>query len=167
MIQVALGDYHFAALTSSGELYTWGQGAQGQLGLGDTQKRGQTRVGEPEKVTFSKNGGDGEDDCFVFGVTAAGWHTGALILGDPKKMGETEGEQEEIKSAIEEDEGRKQDGPMPGAFPQGGQQGMGVHPFTPPIFRMGFAGRGAMRGRIPRRNQGGSYGTGTNAGLTE
>ncbi|KDO25530.1 hypothetical protein SPRG_20651 [Saprolegnia parasitica CBS 223.65] len=39
VVQVAAGDYHSAALTASGEVYTWGSGRDGQLGLGTTDDR--------------------------------------------------------------------------------------------------------------------------------
>lgn len=35
IISLQLGDYHHAALTSNGKLYTWGQFSEGALGLGD------------------------------------------------------------------------------------------------------------------------------------
>lgn len=34
IVQIACGQYHSMALTNSGELYTWGANAYGQLGLG-------------------------------------------------------------------------------------------------------------------------------------
>ncbi|KAJ7964407.1 Regulator of chromosome condensation (RCC1) family with FYVE zinc finger domain-containing protein [Quillaja saponaria] len=37
--EVASGSYHVAVLTSKGSVYTWGRGANGQLGLGDTKDR--------------------------------------------------------------------------------------------------------------------------------
>lgn len=156
LIQVALGDYHYAALTSAGELYTWGQGAQGQLGLGDTPRRGQTRLDEPEKVVFPADK-DGKEGCFVFGVTAAGWHTGALVLGDPKKVVDPPAIQEQIEHVTGGAEREK--GGMPGAFPRQGQTGNHAQ-LTSPMFRVGFAGRGSAMGHIARRNQGARYGIG-------
>ncbi|KAM7462529.1 hypothetical protein LguiA_030650 [Lonicera macranthoides] len=37
--EIACGAYHIAALTSRSELYTWGSGANGRLGHGDTEDR--------------------------------------------------------------------------------------------------------------------------------
>ncbi|KVI03040.1 Brevis radix-like domain-containing protein [Cynara cardunculus var. scolymus] len=37
--EIASGSYHVAVLTSKGNVYTWGKGANGQLGLGDTEDR--------------------------------------------------------------------------------------------------------------------------------
>lgn len=37
--QISAGSYHIAALTSMGNVFTWGRGANGQLGLGDTRDR--------------------------------------------------------------------------------------------------------------------------------
>ncbi|KAK2440451.1 Regulator of chromosome condensation (RCC1) family with FYVE zinc finger domain-containing protein [Trifolium repens] len=36
---ISCGSYHAAVLTSSGSVYTWGKGENGQLGLGDTENR--------------------------------------------------------------------------------------------------------------------------------
>ncbi|XP_060193697.1 PH, RCC1 and FYVE domains-containing protein 1 isoform X1 [Lycium barbarum] len=37
--EISSGSYHVAVLTSRGTVYTWGKGANGQLGLGDTKDR--------------------------------------------------------------------------------------------------------------------------------
>ncbi|KAL8200287.1 hypothetical protein R6Q57_011626 [Mikania cordata] len=37
--EIASGAYHVAVLTSKGHVYTWGKGANGQLGVGDTEDR--------------------------------------------------------------------------------------------------------------------------------
>ncbi|XP_015879928.3 PH, RCC1 and FYVE domains-containing protein 1 [Ziziphus jujuba] len=37
--EIASGSYHVAVLTASGGVYSWGKGANGQLGLGDTEDR--------------------------------------------------------------------------------------------------------------------------------
>ncbi|KAK3017129.1 LOW QUALITY PROTEIN: hypothetical protein RJ639_006131 [Escallonia herrerae] len=37
--EISSGSYHIAALTTKGNVYTWGKGANGQLGLGDTDDR--------------------------------------------------------------------------------------------------------------------------------
>ncbi|CAL5202789.1 unnamed protein product [Lathyrus oleraceus] len=37
--KISCGSYHVAVLTSSGSVYTWGKGENGQLGLGDTENR--------------------------------------------------------------------------------------------------------------------------------
>nr|GEV43395.1 PH, RCC1 and FYVE domains-containing protein 1 [Tanacetum cinerariifolium] len=37
--EIASGSYHVAVLTSKGSVYTWGKGANGQLGVGDTEDR--------------------------------------------------------------------------------------------------------------------------------
>ncbi|KAF3444254.1 hypothetical protein FNV43_RR13944 [Rhamnella rubrinervis] len=37
--EIATGSYHIAVLTTGGSVYTWGRGANGQLGLGDIEDR--------------------------------------------------------------------------------------------------------------------------------
>ena len=37
IVRVACGSYHSAAIAASGELFTWGRGAGGRLGLGHTE----------------------------------------------------------------------------------------------------------------------------------
>ncbi|CAA3029559.1 PH, RCC1 and FYVE domains-containing 1-like isoform X1 [Olea europaea subsp. europaea] len=37
--EISSGSYHIAALTSTGNVYTWGKGEHGQLGLGDIKDR--------------------------------------------------------------------------------------------------------------------------------
>ena len=49
MTQVAAGLAHTVALTDSGDVYSWGWNADGQLGLGDDQSRA-----EPELVADPK-----------------------------------------------------------------------------------------------------------------
>jgi hypothetical protein len=106
VISVAIGDYHYAALTLTGKVLTWGQYSKGALGLGDPvdieigkpggmaseEQRAFSRthrmgappppVKVPTEVRFDhtrRRAGGGEDK-FCFAVTAAGWHTGALVI---------------------------------------------------------------------------------------
>jgi alpha-tubulin suppressor-like RCC1 family protein len=37
--QIACGAFHVVALTSSQNIYAWGKGANGRLGMGDTKDR--------------------------------------------------------------------------------------------------------------------------------
>ncbi|CAE7828881.1 UVR8, partial [Symbiodinium necroappetens] len=62
---VAAGDYHTAAITDSGELWTWGYNVFGQLGVGDT-----TNHHAPVKV--SVNGQQ------IVAVAAGYFHTAAI-----------------------------------------------------------------------------------------
>ncbi|KAL1747612.1 regulator of chromosome condensation 1/beta-lactamase-inhibitor protein II [Schizophyllum fasciatum] len=102
VISVVLGDYHKGALTSDGKLYTWGAYSKGALGLGDPGKlpagvpggfaderarsvaidrgRGEPPAVEvPTEVRFD-HGLTKSRDRFCFQATAAGWHTGALVI---------------------------------------------------------------------------------------
>ena len=101
IVSVVLGDYHYAALTQDGHLFTWGQYSKGALGLGDPSKippgqpggfallppghnlGGRTpssppKVEVPSEVFFDHE--DGKADKFVFAIAACGWHTVALVI---------------------------------------------------------------------------------------
>ncbi|CAL1714557.1 unnamed protein product [Somion occarium] len=100
VISVVLGDLHYAALTSTGKLFTWGEYNRGALGLGDpttiepgqpggfaTEEERQDVIREgfatleppdvkvPTEVKF-ENG----RETFCFAATAGGWHTGTLVI---------------------------------------------------------------------------------------
>lgn len=66
VIQVAVGDYHFAALTAAGSLLTFGQANSGALGLGPVSVR---EITTPTTVQFE------EGTKFVFAIAASGWHS--------------------------------------------------------------------------------------------
>ncbi|KAF8493190.1 RCC1/BLIP-II, partial [Russula emetica] len=104
VISIVLGDYHYGALTADGQLLTWGQYSHGALGLGvptelplgtpggysaESQliqsRRSQwgplepPRVASPSPVHFNHGPNPG-GRRFCFAATAAGWHTGALVV---------------------------------------------------------------------------------------
>ena len=59
MIQIAAGNQHVLALTDEGEVFSWGLGKMGRLGLGDTCDRNiPTKVELSEKVTQISAGYD-------------------------------------------------------------------------------------------------------------
>lgn len=64
--QVSCGPYHTAAVTTDGELYTWGNGQFGRLGHGDT-----TSVFTPRRVQALVN-------HFVVQASCGFWHTAAV-----------------------------------------------------------------------------------------
>lgn len=101
IISVGLGDYHKTALTADGKLYTWGAFSHGALGLGkpenlpvgapggygtqrqlDRARAGASpqvpEVETPTEVNFDH--GEEKKERFCFAATAAGWHTGALVI---------------------------------------------------------------------------------------
>lgn len=102
IISIVLGDYHFGALTGSGQLLTWGAYSSGALGLGDPTllpvgsaggyvddvererakryRRVPPDVRVPSEVKFGTVDGSGGQKMFVFGAAAGGWHTGALVI---------------------------------------------------------------------------------------
>ena len=96
VISFNIGDYHNAALTAEGKLFTWGNYSSGALGLGDPthlepgapgscfvdhQRRYRgtlPAVKQPTEVRFDHEGSVNKGFCFA--ATAAGWHTGALVI---------------------------------------------------------------------------------------
>ncbi|TXT15698.1 hypothetical protein VHUM_00201 [Vanrija humicola] len=132
VIQVVAGDWHYAALTAQGELFTWGANTEGQLGLGAAAQAGHgVPVQEtPTQVQFPK---DGERDPFVFAITAAGMHTGALLLGGKKRAAEPE----PIVAGAGWPSSAQAEGVDPGVAGRGRFDHM---------FRIGLAGARGMRG---------------------
>lgn len=188
VIQVAIGDHHYSALTNQGEMFTWGHGENGELGHGpDVQN-----TDEPTRVRFPRETGAGEDnaternedeEAFVFSITAAGWHTGALVLGDPRrnfKAAAGESVEEAVPAGLDASrpgdsgEGLRQDQDWADAMAY--QESGGL---AGPMFRVGFPGRmgfaasGARGGVTPaqrtwRPRQSGASpdsGSGTGQGL--
>jgi len=162
VISVLVGDWHNAALTSSGKLLTWGRYSAGALGLGDptTLTPGQPGAfatqeqrlgaldrgfGDPPETTVPTevrfdHARKTPKDRFCFSACAAGWQTGALVI-DLQPDAEDEESEEEL---VEEPGGRIR------------RLGARSLPMQPPYglglpmggaFRIGFAGRGATRAR--------------------
>ena len=179
IIQIASGDYHDVALTEGGEVWTWGAGSHGQLGTGKIT----TMQDEPERVVFAgeetKQQIDGEESPavksdaekkgnrrFAFGITAAGWHTGALLLGDNLSNGMAAASAATDNSAsgqtANDEDGSAEElvaaGMRPDPWADNGQivnPGHivdGPNPRLPPVFRVGYAGRGSVMGNVARRN---------------
>jgi len=65
VVAMAAGGEHTAAITDSGELWTWGENGHGQLGVGDTTNRH-----GPVKVSVSHQK--------VVAVAAGYWHSAAI-----------------------------------------------------------------------------------------
>lgn len=71
--QIASGEAHSVAVTTSGEVYVWGSNQRGQLGLGSAFG---SQVTIPEKLEFATSG-EGEDR--VVGVACGAWHSMAWL----------------------------------------------------------------------------------------
>ncbi|KIM46334.1 hypothetical protein M413DRAFT_441417 [Hebeloma cylindrosporum] len=69
VIQISCGSHNSAAVTKGGALYSWGQGVQGELGLGDVEE-----VRTP-RVVVRKDGGA----WFAAAVSCGGQHTVGLF----------------------------------------------------------------------------------------
>ena len=166
VIKVAQGDYHWAALTQEGALFTWGAFSKGALGLGHPSLR-DTPLSDPEadaggvsqrrpaalarppaqietptRVRFRR---EQDEEEFVYDVCAGGWHTGVLAINTRERLEDdgaesvelSPGEQAEPRPSEDESDA---DGShdLPGAFH--GQRGSAFP------FRLGFPARGAFRG---------------------
>ncbi|KAJ2959173.1 hypothetical protein NQZ79_g5306 [Umbelopsis isabellina] len=70
--KVTFGDYHSGALTTEGDLLTWGSHSRGALGLG-TDSSPTREVASPRKI-------EALNDMFVFAASFGGWHSGCLAF---------------------------------------------------------------------------------------
>ncbi|KAI0272360.1 RCC1/BLIP-II [Gloeopeniophorella convolvens] len=177
IISIVLGDYHNGALTIDGQLLTWGQYSHGALGLGvpteipvgapggyateDQLVRARASnwgppeppsVAAPAPVNFN-HGRNVGGRKFCFAATAAGWHTGALVIDlEPEK-------EDQGATASGEDSGAESSRSMRGRFSPSDRNELPEsvgEPSLPSdagtfglgrIFRIGFAGRGRGYGR--------------------
>lgn len=99
MYRVECGDYHFGALTASGELYTFGAYSNGALGHGQDNVRLPLHLRTPNnsldtpcRVYFDRHDtGEasasssgvqpgGADDEYCFNIAMAGWASSALTV---------------------------------------------------------------------------------------
>lgn len=189
VISIGLGDYHKVALTADGKLYTWGSFSRGALGLGkpedlpvgapggyrtqqqlDRAKAGASpqvaEVETPTEVHFDQGE---KKERFCFAATAAGWHTGALVIDmnpEVSRKGSAKGHvyntflrQDEGEDGMEEHNGPEVTAGMPGHFdPRGPLMIPRTSPLEAPFFvprahaplspfRIGFPGRGRRAGR--------------------
>lgn len=90
MNSVECGDYHFGALTSSGELYTFGGFSNGALGHGvdnerlSVEQQGPSRAVEiPSRVTFVdpfRPDLEPKSQEYCFNFAMAGWQSSALTV---------------------------------------------------------------------------------------
>jgi alpha-tubulin suppressor-like RCC1 family protein len=71
IVQISVGDFHVVALSSSGKVYTWGAGADGQLGHGNRSNQS-----SPKQI---------QDLPQIARVSAGGNHT-ALLTSDWKLL---------------------------------------------------------------------------------
>ncbi|KXN90148.1 SCF-associated factor 1 [Leucoagaricus sp. SymC.cos] len=163
IISVEIGDYHKAALAANGKLYTWGQYSHGALGLGDPHSLPvgapggfanhgdrESRWAEPRQVMVPTevrfdHGRKIPKDRFCFSVTAAGWHTGALVIDlEPDENEDDDNIQMKYEELSEGGPRRRpwQDPTTPAANVP--------HRGAPFIYRIGFAGRGLYRGSAGR-----------------
>ncbi|KAJ7224220.1 regulator of chromosome condensation 1/beta-lactamase-inhibitor protein II [Mycena pura] len=165
VISVLVGDWHYAALTGTGRLLTWGGYSAGALGLGDptvlpagtpggfAEERQRVHALEqglgmppntrvPTEVRFD-HARKTPKERFCFLACASGWQTGALVIDlQPNAEGEDDDEEEEL---VEQDAPRRRLRGLP--FRSLPMQTPHVAGFPGGgIFRVGFAGRGATRG---------------------
>ncbi|GAA99187.1 uncharacterized protein L969DRAFT_102561 [Mixia osmundae IAM 14324] len=137
IIRVVLGDWHYGALTTNGQLLTWGQYSKGAVGHGKSNSdvrstadaTAQTRlaparraqqapalnVAKPTAVDFSVRQPDQlaprTSQQFVFNASFGGWHSSALTFSNSEEEDDDEGD-----SVDDEPGGETSD--MPGSFPR-------------------------------------------------
>uniref|UniRef100_A0A182NGF4 Uncharacterized protein n=1 Tax=Anopheles dirus TaxID=7168 RepID=A0A182NGF4_9DIPT len=75
IVDIAAAGWHSAAVSSFGDLYTWGWNNQGQLGLHDAQHNGRV-VSQPQLVSFP-----GDEDVTVEKVHCGTGHTVVEVAG--------------------------------------------------------------------------------------
>ncbi|GAV60665.1 RCC1 domain-containing protein/FYVE domain-containing protein/BRX domain-containing protein/BRX_N domain-containing protein [Cephalotus follicularis] len=73
--EISCGEYHVAVLTSRSEVLTWGRGANGRLGHGDTEDRGSPTLVETLKDRHVKNMSCGSN--FTSSICIHKWVSGA------------------------------------------------------------------------------------------
>ncbi|KAJ3562459.1 hypothetical protein NP233_g9555 [Leucocoprinus birnbaumii] len=145
IISVEIGDYHRAALAANGKLYTWGNYSKGALGLGNLQTswHDPKPVLVPTEVKFD-HGRKKPKDQFCFSATAAGWHTGALVIDlEPDKNEEDDRSNLEFEAPhqnLRDGGSLWQNPPLIPPSPQV------PHRDAPFIHRFGLARRGMNRG---------------------
>lgn len=85
---VSIGDFHQAALSAGGKVYTWGRNLAGALGVWNNplvqKDQAKTALGTPTQVIFDPSS-DAENQPICICISAAGWQTAALVL-DLKRM---------------------------------------------------------------------------------
>ncbi|KAG0143509.1 hypothetical protein CROQUDRAFT_48734 [Cronartium quercuum f. sp. fusiforme G11] len=153
VIQVSLGDHHFLALLSNGQVLSWGSYSAGALGLGHPQHPHRPLFGSPPQDASDYRQGipnptalqsfSGTDGCwegdevmtrrYVFSITAAGWHSGCLAFGLDE--GEDLDQGLDVILEVEGSNSRKEEVSRPVLNPNGRVR-----------FRIGYPGR-FMRGR--------------------
>lgn len=119
VIRVECGDYHFGALTASGELYTFGGYSNGALGLGIENSRLEPplrgpidrTVRIPSRVSFlepSRADVISKPDEFCFNLAMAGWASGALCVNLNDEVDE-EGPEGDVRSFAGKGKEREKD----------------------------------------------------------
>lgn len=119
VLQITAGDAHTCALLSGGRVKCWGNNLRGQLGLGDTEDRGNAPGEMDAKLPFVDLG----DDVRAKSLVAGFHHTCALLedggvkcwgynddgelgLGDKEHRGDQQGEMGENLPAVDLGTGR-------------------------------------------------------------
>ncbi|RYE87789.1 MAG: hypothetical protein EOO75_14045, partial [Myxococcales bacterium] len=114
------GDYHACVILDAGTVKCWGGNSRGQLGLGDTQNRGDQAVEMGDALPFVELGAGLTAQAIVAGsghtcallndqtVKCWGWNVaGQLGLGDAEDRGDKPGEMGDALPAVDLGAGAK------------------------------------------------------------
>lgn len=101
------GDYHYGALTSSGELLTFGEYSNGALGHGfdntrlpEVSRTANRSLAAPTKVEFNDPfNSKSEVNEYCFNIAMAGWASSALTVDLREGQGFEEAERAEAKTS--------------------------------------------------------------------
>ncbi|KAK9898276.1 RCC1/BLIP-II [Cystobasidium minutum MCA 4210] len=118
VIRVECGDYHFGALTASGELYTFGSYSNGALGLGPENNRLEPsmrgtmdrNITIPSKVSFldpARANASSQPDEYCFNLAMAGWASGALCVNLQDGVDDDDDPANDVRMSLNKGKGKE------------------------------------------------------------
>jgi hypothetical protein len=125
--RVECGDYHFGALTASGELLAFGGYSNGALGLGldnnrldpSVRRNVDRSVPVPSRVCFldpDRPNASSTPDEYCFNLAMAGWASGALCVNLQDSADADEDERADVRVVAAKGKQREKVGVMLGSL---------------------------------------------------